>query len=278
MAVGYLRQEVAPLLESWYDEATGRDLLAAIAELQLDVRWMAYDAGSHTLAQHYMRHALRLAHAAGNRLLGGRVLGAMSHQALHLQRVTLALDLTRAAMHGTARVATPKATAMLAAMEACAHAAAHDELACTAALAKAEIALGQSSDGDDDPAWLDFDEGGLSGHAARAFRDLQLPAPAEQHATRSIALCRADHGRTHAQRQAILATVCLQRGDLDQAATIGTQIVAEGWKLQSHHVYGEVATILRGVQTNPSRTTAAFTEQARELLTARTARPPKATT
>jgi hypothetical protein len=253
-------------------------LLAAIAELQLDVGWMAYDAGSHTLAQYYMRHALRLAHAADDRLLGGRVLAAMSHQALHLQRVTLALDLTRAATHGTTRVATPKATAMFAAMEACAHAAAHDEPACTTALAKAEAALGQASAGDDDPAWLDFDEGGLWGHAARAFRDLQLPAPAEQHATRSIALCRADHGRTHAQRQAILATVHLQRGDLDQAALIGSQVVAEGWKLHSHHVYGEVATILHGVQTRPSRTTTEFTEQARELLTARTTRPPKANT
>jgi transcriptional regulator with XRE-family HTH domain len=78
MAVAYLRSEVAPLLQGRYDDATGRALLAGTAELKLDVGWMAYDAGDHALANRYMTSALRLAHATGDRLFGGRVLAAMS--------------------------------------------------------------------------------------------------------------------------------------------------------------------------------------------------------
>jgi hypothetical protein len=45
---------------------------------------MAYDAGKQYLATGYFTRALRLALAAGNRLLGGRILAAMSHQAIYL--------------------------------------------------------------------------------------------------------------------------------------------------------------------------------------------------
>jgi hypothetical protein len=38
---------------------------------------MAYDASQQDLAASYFTHALRFAHAAGNRLLGGRILGLL---------------------------------------------------------------------------------------------------------------------------------------------------------------------------------------------------------
>lgn len=138
MTISYLRQEVAPLLGGQYDADVGRDLLAAVAEVTLDLGWMAYDAGQQTHARHHMLHALRLAHAAQDRLFGGRVLCALSHQALHLGRIVEATDLARAATRGTEGVATPRVAAMFAAMEACAAAAAHDRAVCTAALCRAE--------------------------------------------------------------------------------------------------------------------------------------------
>ncbi|MGH3925164.1 MAG: helix-turn-helix domain-containing protein, partial [Pseudonocardiaceae bacterium] len=131
MAVTYLRREIMPLLGGSYDDATGRALFSATAELHLDVGWMAYDAGDCALAGRYMVHALRLSHAVDNRLFGGRVLAAMSHQALHLGHVPLALDLVRAAREGTKHIAPPKVHAMVAAMEACAQAAAHERRSCT---------------------------------------------------------------------------------------------------------------------------------------------------
>ncbi|MGH8604971.1 MAG: hypothetical protein ACREXR_19945, partial [Gammaproteobacteria bacterium] len=203
MAVTYLRREVVPLLRGYYDDSTGRILFAAIAELMLDIGWMAYDAGAYALAWRYMVQTLRLSHAVENRLFGGRVLAAMSHQALHLQYVSLAVDLIRAAREGTKHIAPPKAQAMLAAMEACAQAAFQRAESCITALHEAENALAHA--GSDDPDWLDFDQGGLSGHAARALRDLRKSREAEHHAVTSLALCQDGHSRTRAQRNTILA-------------------------------------------------------------------------
>jgi transcriptional regulator with XRE-family HTH domain/tetratricopeptide (TPR) repeat protein len=269
MAAGYLRQEVAPLLAGRCDDTIGRGMLGATAELELDVGWMAYDAGDHQLARRYMMQALRMTHAAGDRLLGGRILAAMSHQALHLNQVALGLDLARAARSGAERVATPRAVAMLAAMEACAHAAAQDESLCSSALLTAERALARAGPGDDDPPWLDFDEGGLWGHAARAFRDLGRSRQAKRYAQHSVELCRTSHIRTRAQRNAILATAHLQLGNVDQATAVGLRIIGEAGNVRSRHIQEELASLVKGIQSTEATEAAEFLEQARELLPGR---------
>jgi hypothetical protein len=124
---------------------------------------MAYDAGKHGLAQRHMAQALRMSHAANDRAFGGRILAAMSHQALHLGDVRHGLDFACAARAGTQGAVTPTIAAMLAAMEACAHAARGDASLCLRALSDAERAFGRSNPAED-PPWVDFDEGGLAGH------------------------------------------------------------------------------------------------------------------
>ena len=268
MAVTYLRREVVPLLHGNYDDFTGRALFNAIAELKLDIGWMAYDAGNCALAWRYMIQALRLSHAVDDRLFGGRVLAAMSHQALYLRQIPLAVDLAQAARVGTKGIAPPKVQAMLAAMEACAQAAYQQAAPCADALADAENALAQVRS-DDNPDWLNFDQGGLSGHAARALRDLRQPREAEHHAVASLALCQDGHSRTYAQRNAILATTQLQLGDIEAAAAIGLLIIADAWRLRSSHVHSDLAALVRALESNDSTATKDFLEQARELLTAR---------
>lgn len=280
MARAYLRDEAGPLLEGQYSETTGRQLLEATAELMLDTGWMTYDSGAHPLARSYMFHALRLAHAAENRLLGGRILCALSHQALHLNEVRLAVDLARAARTGAAGVATPKASAMMAAMEACAQAADNSIRLCTDALVVAERSLSQAQPGDMEPEWLDFDEGGLWGHAARAYRDLTTAGrsrsssgsegAAARYAEQSLALCHDDHSRTRAQRNAILASTHLRLGDLDHAAAIGERIVADAWNLSSNHVRIEVASLATAIGATgaPPASAGGFLARAQELLSA----------
>jgi transcriptional regulator with XRE-family HTH domain len=168
MAVEYLRGEVAPLLHGRYKDAVGRQLFSATAEFTLGVGWMAYDAGKHGLAQRYMAQALRMAHAANDRAFGGRILAAMSHQALHLGDVRHGLDFACAARAGTKGAVTPTTAAMFAAMEACAHAARDDTSPCLRALTEAERAF-ERSNSSEDPPWVDFDEGGLTGHLARSL-------------------------------------------------------------------------------------------------------------
>ena len=95
------------------------------------------------------------------------------------------------------------------------------------------------------------------------------PTAPRQTAARSVELCRAGHGRTRAQRNAILATTCVQAGDIDQAAAIGELIIADAWDLQSRHVQGDIAALAASIGPARSRSAGSFTEQARELLAAR---------
>ncbi len=273
MAVAYLRREVGPLLGGSYTDSAGRALLSVVAELALDVGWMAYDSASHRWGARYMTQALRLSHAAGDRLFGGRVMAAMSHQALHLGQVRLAVDLARAAQLGAGQGAPPRARAMFAAMEAMAQAADQNPPAAAAALTVAEKALARAGSGDDGPDWLDFDEGGLWGHAARAYRYLDDGAACERHAERATALCQQSHGRTRAQRQAILATGQLRGGNVDQAANTAIAVVAAAWILTSRHVDQEIAVLARAVQRTGSRsaTCTDFVDRARVYLAARAA-------
>ena len=265
MAVEYLRGEVAPLLQGRYREAVGRALFSATDELTLGVGWMAYDAGKHGLAQRYMAQALRLSHAAGDRAFGGRILVAMSHQALHLGDVRHGLDFACAARAGTRGAVTPTTAAMLAAMEACAHAAGGDAAPCLRALSDAERAFARSSPGAD-PAWVDFDEGGLAGHLARSFRDLNRPREAERFAVRAIQLCHPTHLRTRVQRYAILASARAQQGDLEGACAVGRQALTEVPRLRSRRTLDDVARLVQLVDASGSQVAHDFTEQARQVL------------
>lgn len=277
LAVAYLRDEAAALLRGSCDQVTRAALLAAITEAELDAGCFGYDAGDHQLARSYLVHALRMAQAAGSRLLGARIVCALSHQALHVGQIRLSVDLARAARAGAGAEATPRATAMLAAMEAMAHGAAGDAVRCDQALSEAGQALARATADDGDPDWLDFDEGGLLGHTARAHRDLAaagLSAPdySMRFALQSAGLCRADHRRTRAQRNAILATACVQAGEIDHAAAVGELIVADAWDLRSRHVQEDIASLLARIEPAQSSPARDFTDLAREFLATR-ARP-----
>jgi DNA-binding XRE family transcriptional regulator len=273
LAGWYLRHEIIPLLNGRGGEPAARSLIDVVAEVQQDVGWMAYDAQKQDLAAWHFKRALRLAHAAGNRLLSGRILAAMSHQAIHLGRLRQAIDFAQAARSLTRNVATPRTVAMLAAMEACAHAAAGDARQAEQALGEAERAVSLANDGRLEPEWLDFDEGGYWGHAARAYRDLGQLRKAEQCAALSIGLCLAGHSRTHAQRHAIQATAHLRMGDIDAAAATGEEVVRQAWNLTSGHVFADVANLVAAIEPFGTPVARDFLDHARELLEARGSAP-----
>jgi tetratricopeptide (TPR) repeat protein len=269
MATWYLRHEVRPLLYAHTGEPTTRALMEVVAELQHDVAWMAYDAGKQDLATGYFTGALRLAHEADNRLLGGRILAAMSHQAIYLSNKRQAIDFAEAARKLTRQVATPRVIAMEAAMQACAHAAAADAQQCHRALGDAADSVALLNLGESDPDWLDFDEGGYWGHAARAYRDLGELRKAEECAEKSVGLCLPEHSRTRAQRNTIQATAHLRMGEIDDAAAAAERVVHEAWNLHSGHVFGEVADLAAAIAPFGTPVASEFLDEARELLAAR---------
>jgi hypothetical protein len=192
----------------------------------------------------------------------------MSHQAIYLGQIPQAIDLARAARAGTRHLVTPRAEAMLAAMEACAYAAASSAKLCEAALGDAEDALAEMR-GEREPEWLDFDEGGYWGHAARAYRDLGQFRKAQLYGEKSVTLCLDGHSRTRAQRTAIAATALLRLGEADAAAALGETIVQTGWNLHSGHVFGEISALAQAIEPLNVPAARGFVEQARELLAAR---------
>lgn len=269
MVTWYMEHEVSPLLNGNRGFPASRSLTEVAAQFHHDIGWAAYDAGRQELAAGHFANALRLAHAAGDRLLSARILAAMSHQAIYLGHVRQAIDFAQAARSATGHLITPRAGAMLAAMEACAHAAAGDARSSQRALQEAETALASAARREPEPDWLDFDEGGYWGHAARAYRDLGDFGKAAQCATKSAGLCLAGHSRTRAQRHAIQAAAYLGTGEVDAAAAVGQQVVLDAWNLHSGHVFGEVAHLAEAMASFPAAEAREFLEQAHELLAAR---------
>jgi DNA-binding XRE family transcriptional regulator len=269
MATWYMEHEVSPLLDEHHGHPASRSLREVVAQFRHDIGWAAYDAGQQELATRHFTSALRLAHAAGDRMLGARILAAMSHQAIYLGHVRQAIDFAQAARATTRQLATPRATAMLAAMEACAHAAAGGAHSSRRALDDAATALASIVSGETEPDWLDFDEGGYWGHAARAYRDLGQFRKAEECAAKSVGLCLAGHSRTRAQRNAIQASAHLRTGEIDAAAAVGQQVVLDAWNLHSSHVFREVMQLADAMAAFRALEAKEFLDQAHELLTAR---------
>ncbi|MGV9386227.1 hypothetical protein ACWDRB_61225 [Nonomuraea sp. NPDC003707] len=152
----------------------GQDLFAVAAQLTYKTGAMAYDLAMHGMARRYFLQALNLAHAAGDRPLGGKVLALASHQATFVGEYQEAVDLARAARFGAGSRATPTVLAMYYAMEARALACLGDRRDCLAALREAERAFSQRREGED-PDWIAyFDEAEFHdefGHCFAALRD-----------------------------------------------------------------------------------------------------------
>jgi len=184
--IQYLHTDVRPMLDGKYSDAVGKALHSTVAEALLLAGWMSYDSGLHGIAQRYLIQALRMTQAAGDRLLGGSVLSAMSHQATFLGRYQDAATLARAAYTGPAGVLGPTMNAQFHAMEARALARLGDERGCDLALAEAERRLGQRTADSDPPYIAYFDEVELAAEIGHCFRDLGRSAEAAERGTGSI--------------------------------------------------------------------------------------------
>ncbi|MFD3561904.1 hypothetical protein ACFWVU_19780 [Streptomyces sp. NPDC058686] len=184
--IQYLHTDVRPMLDGQYRDAVGRQLHSAVAEALLLAGWMSYDSGLHGIAQRYFIQALRMSQTAGDRLLGGSILSAMSHQATFTGRYQDAVSLARAAYTGPAGSLGPTMAAQFRAMEARALARLGDERGCDLALVEAEHRLSQRTVNSDPPYIAYFDEVELAAEIIHCFRDLGRSAEATERGAGSI--------------------------------------------------------------------------------------------
>ncbi|WP_412540172.1 hypothetical protein R8Z50_30805 [Longispora sp. K20-0274] len=196
----YLSHQVAPMLHGRYDEATGRALFAAAADLTQILGYMVFDSADHGLGQRYAIQALGLAHHAGDLALGAYIMSNLANQHVYLGDGATAAQLARAGVtadHGWLPAAL---IAQLHTTEARGHALVREPHACRAVLHLAERALERARP-EEHPAWLGaaspahrhgaimhslYDLGDHSG--ANSYAELALNLPADSSRARALHL------------------------------------------------------------------------------------------
>ncbi|QLH23815.1 sporulation protein [Streptomyces sp. Rer75] len=229
----YFQHEVIPLLKGNFTPEVGRALFGAAAESLSVLGWSAYDSGYHAVANRYLLSALRLAQAAGDRMLGACVLANLSHQANYLGQAPRAVQLARAAVEGGKGDSTPRGMALFLAHEARALSTAQDYTGAVRAMNEAEKSF-ERVDAADDPKWLSYmDEAELVGEFCHCFRDLKRGSEAVRLAERAVALTDPKYARTLGFVRMVLAQSQLLNGDLEEAVATATQAVEAAEALQS---------------------------------------------
>ncbi|MFD3402944.1 hypothetical protein ACFWUU_19820 [Kribbella sp. NPDC058693] len=266
-AVQYLNDSVAPMLHARYSDVVGRELFSVAAQFTYKTGAMAYDVGLHGLARRYFVQALSLAHASGDRPLGGKVLALMSHQANYLGDFREAVDLARAAALGAGGAASARVRSMYAAMEARGLASMGDKRACIRLMRQAETAFEQSADGDEPPWIAYFDRAELHDELAHCFTALRSPREAERNAHVALGYAADEHPRSRTFCRISLAMSYLDAGDVPHACSTAGDALAAAGRIKSARVRQYVRVFDNALNAvGHHRSISEFRAQAREIL------------
>jgi len=228
---------VAGLLDqASYNDATGRKLHSALAELGELLGWACYDTGQHGLAQRYHITALRAAHSADDRALGAHILGEMAYQTARQGRPTEAVTLIDTAVAGMRGQQTPRLLAELYQYQAYAFATRNDASACTAAISQARTHLARSANDDDLPYLWWISQAGITARAGDCLLQLGQAGRAAALIAQGIAGFDAAFGRDRQLYLTDLAEALASPGkqrDLDAAAGTGMEAIQLAENLSS---------------------------------------------
>lgn len=96
--IGFLDEQVAPLLRDSYDDATGRQLMRAAGGVVAIAGICLYDTDRQAAAQRYFFDALRLAKASDDRGFGGYIVALLANQSMRLGRYRQVVQYAETAM------------------------------------------------------------------------------------------------------------------------------------------------------------------------------------
>ncbi|MGA5703304.1 Tat pathway signal protein [Peterkaempfera bronchialis] len=221
--VQYLTSDVTGYLRGIFpDDRIRRSMFSTAGELAYLAGWMAFDNGEHSVAQHYLTAAVKLAAEADDPPLAGHILRAMAHQALDLGHPRQALDLAASSVDGRRyTLASPRERALLGVVHARALAATGRKQTAAAALLRAEDDLAAAEPGDDEPGRVFFfGEASLAHETACTLRDTgDLPAAAREFRRSVRTRKAAAFARTHAVTLGYLGNVQARQGNLEEACS-----------------------------------------------------------
>lgn len=240
---------VAGLLDqASYDDATGRKLHNALAELGQLAGWACFDAGKPGLAQRYYIAALRAAHVADDRTLGAHILGSMAYQAARSEQPSDAVTLIDTAVAGTRGQQTPRLLAALYPRQAYAFARLGDTSACTAAIAKARAHVEQPAHEDDPPYLYWVRPAEVISGAGRCLLILGQADRAASLIGQGLTLFDAPFDRDRTNYLIHFAESVAHPGkqrDLDAAATTGIQAIDLAENLSSTRTVDRIRVLAR---------------------------------
>ncbi|TGZ17152.1 hypothetical protein DV517_21250 [Streptomyces sp. S816] len=222
LAVRYLTHDVAPWLEGWFTEVTGRELFAATSQLVHLAGWMAQDEGDtpelRGLAQRYYAHSFRLAAEAGDPELSATALRGLAVQCVDLGNRAEAVQLGEACVEYGRHLDNPRAVAYYEATLANAAAQDDDRRMATKHLALSEAAIGRPAAADVGDSWAaHYSPGRWAHEAGMVLSRLGDLDAAEEHLHLALDIHGLDRRRTRAIVLADLGGVRLRQGDVDGA-------------------------------------------------------------
>lgn len=224
----YIDTELAGLLAR---PAAGSGVASARSRLAAEflelAGYQAVDAGRNGTAQGFYQRAVTAASMSGDSAYGGYLVGvSLSHLALHTGHPDVALTWARRAETGLGTAASPATRAAITAVSARSLARMGQERDTTAALVACERLLDSASPGDE-PEWIGyFSHAYLSDEIAHCLHDLGRAPAARPEAESALEGVSSSHVRRLAIDAALLASIWLRCGDLDQACAMGKQAVA----------------------------------------------------
>jgi DNA-binding XRE family transcriptional regulator len=263
---------VAGLLDqAVYDERTGRALHVALAELGQLCGWAAYDAGHHGLAQRYYVAALRAAHSADDRPLGGHVLSCMAEQAARQGQPAEAVTLIQTALSGTRGCQTPSLLANLYTGQAYAFATLGDGSGCTAALSQARTQIERLTPAAE-PSWLYWvNPANMTSEVGNSLRQLGHVQQAAMVLENGIAMFDDSLPRGRLGYLIHLADTLARPGkqrDLDAAAGRGLEAIQLAENLNSTRCVGLIRNLYHQMTPHAKMPVVGdFLERARGLVT-----------
>jgi hypothetical protein len=257
------------LTNASYDQATGRGLHRALAEIGQITGYMAFDFGDHVRAQRCYLAALRAAHTAGDRLLGAHILKCMAEQAWELGRPQDALALIDSALAGIRPRRATGQLALLHSWRALAHAALGDQTAAQSAINTARTHAERQETGQG-PSWLYWlSPADITIKAGEALLVLRRFGPAEHMLSTGLATLPAERHLGDQQVFLIrMAVAQVHNNDVDAGLHTADRVLDLGLQRPSRRAADcihELKDLL--ASRAASRPVAAFLDRARQVGT-----------
>jgi transcriptional regulator with XRE-family HTH domain len=256
MVLGHARL-ISRLFTSATSETDQAGLAAAGSETSVLAAWLAEDLCDFGAVQRHYGQARTYAERSQDNLLQVYVVSGWSSWAARAGSGAEAVRLAGQAADLLPRNAPPAARTSVAAREATAHAAAHDEPATSNALIRAEKALGEA-DGVGEAPWpwmVPVNGKEVTRYRGVAAVSLKLPGMAVPALTEALDSSRPFPTKERAYGLSKLAEAHVLAGDVEQACDLGAQ--AFGIASQLRDTWSLVAVRNVRVQLAPMETTRA---------------------